>query len=85
MEFIGTALELPARHPASSGSGTQIGFVWKGLVFLVALLIFTAYILLADRKIWAAVQIRRGPNVVGAVRPAAVASPTCSSSCSRSR
>ena len=24
-----------------------------------------AYILLADRKIWAAVQIRRGPNVVG--------------------
>src|SRR5581483_6015858 len=25
-----------------------------------------AYLLLADRKIWAAVQIRRGPNVVGA-------------------
>ncbi len=30
------------------------------------MLIFTAYVLLADRKIWAAVQIRRGPNVVGA-------------------
>ena len=29
------------------------------------LLIAIAYILLADRKIWAAVQIRRGPNVVG--------------------
>ena len=28
--------------------------------------------LLADRKIWAAVQIRRGPNVVGPVGPAAV-------------
>ena len=28
-------------------------------------LIAIAYILLADRKIWAAVQIRRGPNVVG--------------------
>jgi NADH-quinone oxidoreductase subunit H len=28
-------------------------------------LIITAYTLLADRKIWAAVQIRRGPNVVG--------------------
>jgi NADH-quinone oxidoreductase subunit H len=27
--------------------------------------VFTAFILLADRKIWAAVQIRRGPNVVG--------------------
>ena len=32
---------------------------------LVCLLIFIAYILLADRKIWAAVQMRRGPNVVG--------------------
>ena len=47
------------------GWGTQIGFVYKGLGLLVALLIFTAYILLSDRKIWAAVQIRRGPNVVG--------------------
>ncbi len=37
-----------------------------GLVLLVALLIFVAFILLADRKIWAAVQLRRGPNVVGA-------------------
>jgi NADH-quinone oxidoreductase subunit H len=32
---------------------------------LVVLLISIAYILLADRKIWAAVQMRRGPNVVG--------------------
>src|SRR6187402_1363301 len=37
----------------------------KSLLLLVALLIFVAYILLADRKIWAAVQLRRGPNVVG--------------------
>ncbi|MFG1422532.1 NADH-quinone oxidoreductase subunit NuoH [Xanthobacter sp. DSM 24535] len=35
------------------------------LALLVALLIFIAFILLADRKIWAAVQMRRGPNVVG--------------------
>jgi NADH-quinone oxidoreductase subunit H len=48
------------------GLGTMVGFVWKALLLLVALLVFTAYILLADRKIWAAVQIRRGPNVVGA-------------------
>lgn len=39
--------------------------VGKSLLFLVALLIFVAYILYADRKIWAAVQLRRGPNVVG--------------------
>jgi NADH-quinone oxidoreductase subunit H len=37
----------------------------QSLLLLVALLIFIAYILLADRKIWAAVQMRRGPNVVG--------------------
>ena len=37
----------------------------ESLLLLVALLIFVAYILYADRKIWAAVQMRRGPNVVG--------------------
>ncbi|HWU63186.1 MAG TPA: NADH-quinone oxidoreductase subunit NuoH [Ensifer sp.] len=39
--------------------------VGESLLMLVALLLFIAYILLADRKIWAAVQMRRGPNVVG--------------------
>lgn len=39
--------------------------VGQSLALLVALLIFIAFILLADRKIWAAVQLRRGPNVVG--------------------
>ncbi|OLP58486.1 NADH-quinone oxidoreductase subunit H [Xaviernesmea oryzae] len=39
--------------------------IGQTLLLLVALLIFIAYILLADRKIWAAVQLRRGPNVVG--------------------
>jgi NADH-quinone oxidoreductase subunit H len=36
------------------------------LIFDVVLLVMIAYLLLADRKIWAAVQMRRGPNVVGA-------------------
>jgi len=39
--------------------------VAQSLLLLVALLLIVAYILYADRKIWAAVQIRRGPNVVG--------------------
>jgi len=39
--------------------------VLESLLLLVLLLVSIAYILLADRKIWAAVQIRRGPNVVG--------------------
>ena len=32
---------------------------------LAGLLIFIAFVLYADRKVWAAVQLRRGPNVVG--------------------
>ncbi len=39
--------------------------VAESLLLLVSLLIFIAFILYADRKIWAAVQMRRGPNVVG--------------------
>jgi len=42
-----------------------IVMVAQSLLLLVILLVAIAYILLADRKIWAAVQIRRGPNVVG--------------------
>ncbi len=48
------------------------GYIWpvliivgQSLLMLVILLVAIAYILLADRKIWAAVQMRRGPNVVG--------------------
>jgi NADH-quinone oxidoreductase subunit H len=37
----------------------------ESVLLLVILLIAIAYVLYADRKIWAAVQIRRGPNVVG--------------------
>lgn len=39
--------------------------IGQSLALLISLLLFTAYVLLADRKIWAAVQMRRGPNVVG--------------------
>src|SRR5580704_6113189 len=48
------------------------GYLWpliimvaESVLLLVVLLIAVAYVLLADRKIWAAVQMRRGPNVVG--------------------
>ena len=37
----------------------------ESVVFASLVLIYVAYILYADRKIWAAVQLRRGPNVVG--------------------
>ncbi|WP_062229267.1 NADH-quinone oxidoreductase subunit NuoH [Aureimonas frigidaquae] len=53
MEFFGTYI-----WPA-------LVILGQSLLFLVVLLVLIAYILLADRKIWAAVQMRRGPNVVG--------------------
>jgi len=39
--------------------------VGQSLLVLVGLLICVAFLLLMDRKVWAAVQMRRGPNVVG--------------------
>jgi NADH-quinone oxidoreductase subunit H len=39
--------------------------VAQSVLLLVVLLVAIAYVLYADRKIWAAVQLRRGPNVVG--------------------
>jgi NADH-quinone oxidoreductase subunit H len=42
-----------------------VGMAALMLLFIVLLLIMIAFILLFDRKVWAAVQMRRGPNVVG--------------------
>jgi NADH-quinone oxidoreductase subunit H len=39
--------------------------VLQSLALLVALLIVVSFLIYADRKVWAAVQLRRGPNVVG--------------------
>ncbi|NRB33273.1 MAG: NADH-quinone oxidoreductase subunit NuoH [Rhodobacteraceae bacterium] len=44
-----------------------IGLTIVGQVFLIVipLLVCLAFLMYADRKVWAAVQMRRGPNVVG--------------------
>ena len=42
-----------------------VGLVALMLLFIVALLVMIAFLLYFDRKVWAAVQMRRGPNVVG--------------------
>src|SRR5262252_5484241 len=39
--------------------------VGQSVLLLVVLLVAIAFVLYADRKIWAAVMLRRGPNVVG--------------------
>ncbi|MDP3737580.1 MAG: NADH-quinone oxidoreductase subunit NuoH [Hyphomonadaceae bacterium] len=49
------------------------GGMWGGiglavlqiLAFVIVLLVCIAFLLLMDRKVWAAVQLRKGPNVVG--------------------
>src|SRR4029077_13455599 len=62
----------PRRRSRSTMAAFVADYVWpfvvmvaQSILLLVILLIVVAYVLLADRKIWAAVQIRRGPNVVG--------------------
>jgi len=48
--------------------GPMLGF-WVGvgqiLLIMIVLLLSLAFLLLFDRKVWAAVQLRKGPNVVG--------------------
>ena len=46
-------------------AGWTILTVIQVVVISVLLLICVAFLLLADRKIWAGVQLRKGPNVVG--------------------
>ena len=48
-------------------TGLGIGLLITGQVLLIVLplLLCLAFLMYADRKIWAAVQMRRGPNVVG--------------------
>src|SRR5512136_26776 len=42
-----------------------LALVGWSVLLLVLLLVIIAFLLLMDRKVWAAVQLRRGPNVVG--------------------
>ncbi len=65
-----TALESQLMYPKTLDTWWDWG-LWLALtvglsvLLLVVLLIIVAFLLLMDRKVWAAVQMRRGPNVVG--------------------
>ncbi len=49
----------------SSPTGWSLLTVGQILAVLVWILLSLAFLLLADRKVWAGVQMRKGPNVVG--------------------
>ena len=50
-------------------TNTNLGIVLlilgQSLLVLIPLLLALAFLMYADRKVWAAVQMRRGPNIVG--------------------
>jgi NADH-quinone oxidoreductase subunit H len=48
-----------------SDTGSLLRHVLESLLLLVCLLLSTAALIYLERKIWGAVQLRRGPNVVG--------------------
>ncbi len=49
----------------NTGPGIVLLILAQCLLVLVPLLVALAFLMYADRKVWAAVQMRRGPNVVG--------------------
>ena len=49
----------------SSSLGIAIILLAQGLALIVFVMLSLVYMVYGDRKIWAAVQMRRGPNVVG--------------------
>lgn len=60
------------REPALMDSAFFDTYVWPALIvtahslaIILALLISLAFFMLADRKIWAAAQLRKGPTMVG--------------------
>lgn len=63
MENVWTFLST---RPTDAGwLGWLVPTALQTLALMVVLLVALAFILLFDRKVWAAVQMRKGPNVVG--------------------
>jgi NADH-quinone oxidoreductase subunit H len=56
---------MGAQNFWATGWGWTLLTVGQILAILIWILLSLAFLLLADRKIWAGVQLRKGPNVVG--------------------
>ncbi len=59
-------VEIVTADLIASNFGLALILVGQGLLMAMFLLLSAYFLIYADRKIWAAVQLRRGPNVVGA-------------------
>jgi len=53
------------RWMTTTALGTVVRYALESLLMLVAVLISTAILIYGERKVWASVHLRRGPNVVG--------------------
>ena len=51
---------------SDTNTGIVLVILFQCLLVLIPLLLALAFLMYADRKVWAAVQMRKGPNVVGA-------------------
>ena len=49
----------------STALGTFVRYALESLLLLVCLLLSTAALIYGERKVWGAIHLRRGPNVVG--------------------
>ena len=59
------ALRAFADWMYATAAGTFVRYLLESLALLVGVLLSTAALIYGERKVWAAVHIRRGPNVVG--------------------
>ncbi len=63
---MGATRQMQAFWDTWGSTILNVAFIAGASVLLLAsLLVIIAFLLLMDRKVWAAVQMRRGPNVVG--------------------
>ena len=66
MEWMTNIWEFVSTRPTDAGwAGWFFPTLIQALALIVTLLLAQAFLMYFDRKVWAAVQMRKGPNVVG--------------------
>jgi NADH-quinone oxidoreductase subunit H len=63
--FFGGGAAAFGRWMYASALGVFVRYLLESLLLLVCILLSTAVLIYAERKIWGSIHLRRGPNVVG--------------------